>query len=630
MPAQPLAGAMSGRPMIGPGLARLTTVIAAAGALLMTVAAPVTYYHFGRQYEAGRMKAEAHLHARLVTSLISRNPKFWELQTHHLEAMLSAAADADDADIHTIYDEQDRVVLNHVHARAAESIQLSPPVISASEPFFDSGRPVGRLEIRRSLRDLLMRSLFVGAIAALFGAAMFTLMRVLPLRALRRAVQNAAFLASHDTLTGLPNRTLFHDRLSQALAQNRRNGGETAVLCIDLDRFKDVNDTLGHAVGDLLLRSAADRLLGCLRETDTLARLGGDEFAISQTRLAQPEGAAVVAQRIVQRLAEPFHLDGHEAIIGCSVGAALSTGVDVYDSETLLRSADLALYRAKEDGRGTFRFFHEDMNARLKARKQLESDLRRALVDGQFQLHYQPQIDLGSGRLVGVEALVRWWHPHRGQILPGDFIPLAEETGLIVPLGEWVLRTACRQATQWPRLNMAVNLSPAQFRVPGLQTTVARVLAETGLPGNRLELEITESILLHDTETTIATLRALKKLGVAVAMDDFGTGYSSLGYLRRFPFDKIKIDRSFVCDVAENNDATAIVRAVVRLGRSLGIRTNAEGVETGTQADFLAGEGCDEVQGYHFGRPMTAADIERLFLGTVPVGIASEPGVRVA
>lgn len=603
---------------ISSGLARLTTVIATIGALVVATVLPLAYLHFGQQLEAGRIEAETKQEAFLVSSLISHNPTGWQTETTRLLAILNSFP-GPEAHSHTVYDANGSVVARLKQESTNARWPLVPELVEARR-IYDEGRVVAEVEIRRPLHDLVTRSAFVAAIASLLALLLFVALRVMPLRALQHAVQDASFLASHDAMTGLPNRTLFQDRLRQALAQSRRLAGETAVLCVDLDRFKDVNDTLGHAAGDQLLRRVAGRLRSCLRETDTLARLGGDEFAIIQSGPAQQEAAAVVAQRIVQRLAEPFNLNGHEAIIGCSVGIALATGTPSDNPEAVLRSADLALYRAKEEGRGTFCFFEEEMNVRLNARKRLESDLRRALAEEQFQLHYQPQIDLASGRLVGVEALLRWYHPERGQILPGDFIPVAEDTGLIAPLGEWVLQTACRQATRWPGMKMAVNLSPVQFRMPGLEISVARVLTETGMPGERLELEITESVLLHDTEATITTLRALKSLGVSVAMDDFGTGYSSLGYLRRFPFDKIKIDRSFVCDVAEGGDATAIVRAVVRLGRSLGIRTNAEGVETGPQAQFLSAEGCDEVQGYHFGRPMTAAGIEQMIGGASIVG----------
>ncbi len=602
--------------VVSPGLARATTFLAAAGALTVATVAPLAYFHFGEQFEAGRIQAEARQQTHLVSALARRDP-LWQSRTDELQAILDAYAAGGDGS-HIIYDAWGRMVGQRSHG-AEDAPSLFNPALIEVQPVMVLGQRVASVEIRHSLRGLLTRTALVATIASLLALLLFVVLRVVPLRALQRAVQSASFLASHDAMTGLPNRVLFLDRLHHALAQSRRLGIETAMLCLDLDRFKEVNDTLGNAAGDQLLRRVADRLQTCLRESDTLARLGSDEFAVIQTGPRQAEAAAAVAQRIVERLSEPFDVNGHEVVIGCSVGIALVHRTNPGSAETVLRSAGLALYRAKEDGRGTFCFFEEEMNVRLNARKQLEADLRRALAEGQFQLHYQPQVDLASGRLVGVEALLRWHHPDCGQILPGDFIPIAEDTGLIVPLGEWVLRTACRQATLWPDLRMAVNLSPAQFRIPGLALEVARILDETGLCGERLELEITENVLLHDTEATLGTLRALKDLGVSVAMDDFGTGYSSLGYLRRFPFDKIKIDRSFVCDVAEGGDATAIVRAVVRLGRSLGIRTIAEGVETGSQAEFLASEGCDEVQGYHYGRPMAAAEIERRFLSPTAV-----------
>ena len=429
-------------------------------------------------------------------------------------------------------------------------------------------------------------------------------------------------LAQYDPLTSLPNRILFKERLEQALAVARREERQVAVLWLDLDHFKEVNDTLGHPAGDILLKRVTERLSACVRETDTIARFGGDEFVVVQSGPMHSDAAAVLARRMIDALAEPFELDGHEVVSGVSIGIAMSPN-DGSDPDLLLKSADTALFRVKAEGRGGFRFFEEEMNARLQARKAMEHDLRRALTEEQFELHYQPQVELATGRVRGVEALLRWRHPRRGWILPMEFIPLAEETGLIAPIGEWVLRTACRQAAIWPELRMAVNLSAVQFRLPGLDRVVAEVLAETGLPPARLELEITETVLLHDTDTTLATLLAIKEAGVRVAMDDFGTGYCSLSYLRRFPFDKIKIDRSFVRDLTSEVDAEAIIRAVVRLGQSLGMTTNAEGVETIEQADYLRSQGCDEVQGYHFGQPMSARDIGCLL--DLPGGVASAP-----
>jgi diguanylate cyclase (GGDEF)-like protein/PAS domain S-box-containing protein len=426
------------------------------------------------------------------------------------------------------------------------------------------------------------------------------------------AERRAQHLAHHDPLTELPNRELFGERLEQAVATVSRRGEMAAVLCIDIDRVKDVNDTLGHGAGDLLIQSCAERLQACVRETDTVARIGGDEFAIVQIGLEQPNGAQKLCRRVIETLATPFDLDGHEVLVTASVGVALIP-LDGSIPGRLLQNADIALYRAKDEGRNTFRFFEAGMDARLQARKALERDLRLALGRNELELYYQPKIGLAGNRLAGVEALIRWHHPERGLVPPGEFIGVAEETGLILALGEWVLRRACAQATEWSELEMSVNISPVQFKQRDLVNVISRALADSGLEAQRLEIEITEGVLLQHTEAAMTTLRQLKDLGVRIAMDDFGTGYSSLGYLQKFPFDKIKIDKSFVSALETRADADAIVRAVVGLGRSLGMLTCAEGVETAEQLTFLESEGCDEVQGYYFGRPMTASDFERMF-----------------
>lgn len=446
----------------------------------------------------------------------------------------------------------------------------------------------------------------------------------------KRAAERIRHLAHYDSLTELPNRVLFWDRLGQALAHGRRHDEQIAVLCIDLDRFKDVNDTLGHAAGDRLLKLAAGRLVASLRDSDTLARLGGDEFALIMTDLREGHLASECAQRVVDALSTSFDLDGNEVVIGASVGIALSDPRVESAPEAILRAADLALYRAKTDGRGAYRFFAEEMNVRLQARKALERQLRQAMVEEQFELYYQPQVESGTWRIVGVEALIRWRHPERGLLAPKEFVPLAEETGLIVPLGEWVLRTACNQARHWGALRLAVNLSATQFRQPGLAEVVAGALAESGLEPSRLEVEVTETILLQDVEASLRILKCIKALGVRLAMDDFGTGYSSLSYLRTFPFDKIKIDRSFISDLGRVEEASAIVRAVVQLGRSLGMRTSAEGVETRSQAEVLLLDGCDEVQGFHFGRPMSAKELEGLIQSTSAGALSLPPSASAA
>ena len=390
------------------------------------------------------------------------------------------------------------------------------------------------------------------------------------------------------------------------------------MLYIDLDRFKEVNDTLGHACGDMLLRAAADRVRGCLRETDTVARLGGDEFAVLHTGPAGREYAAQLAERLIEAISAPYDLGGHPAAVGASIGIALATA-GTADPDHLIRNADLALYDVKSDGRGTYRFFEPAMDASLQARRALDADLRKALANGEFELHYQPLMNLRTGRMTAVEALLRWNHPTRGQLPPQQFIPFAEETGLIVPIGEWVLRQACMQTMQWPPdIGVAVNLSAVQFKNQEIVTAVSSALTLSGLPASRLELEVTESVLLQDDDPTLMTLRKLRSLGVRIALDDFGTGFSSLSYLRSFPFDKIKIDRSFVHELSTDPESSAIVRAVAGLGKSLGIATTAEGVETAEQLERVRSEGCTEAQGYFFSPARPAADIDQLLRALAP------------
>jgi diguanylate cyclase (GGDEF)-like protein len=429
----------------------------------------------------------------------------------------------------------------------------------------------------------------------------------------RRAEAKITHMALHDALTGLPNRVLLNERLENALSRARR-GELVATHMLDLDHFKHVNDTLGHPAGDKLLRMVTERLVAQVRETDTIARMGGDEFAIMQIGISQPPDATALAHRIIEALSAPFEIDGQQVVIGTSVGIALSP-TDGVSPEQIIRNADLALYRAKGDGRGSYRFFEQEMDTQMQARHALERDLRRALPACEFELYYQPVVDLATDSISGFEALIRWHHPEKGMIPPDTFIPLAEEIGLIVPLGEWTIRQACAQAARWPAdLKVAVNLSATQFRSPGLIGVIANALAASGLAPDRLELEITETTLLHDSETTLAMLYRLRELGVRIAMDDFGTGYSSLSYLQSFPFDKIKIDRSFVKDIVESVGSLNIVRAVAALANGLGIAATAEGVETKEQLDTIRSEGCSEMQGFLFSRPLPAAEIERQFL----------------
>jgi diguanylate cyclase (GGDEF)-like protein len=427
----------------------------------------------------------------------------------------------------------------------------------------------------------------------------------------RLAEAKIMHMAHHDALTDLPNRVLFHRRLSEAVARSGR--GETcAVLYLDLDHFKAVNDTLGHPIGDLLLREVTVRLQEQLRETDTVARLGGDEFAIVQSSADQPEAVTILAARLIEVLGAPYELDGHQVMIGTSIGIAIVPN-DGDDPDQLLKNADLALYRAKAEGRGRYSFFEPAMDALMQARRTLEIDLRKALAAGEFAVFYQPLMNLQTRLVSGFEALVRWHHPERGLVSPVEFIPLAEEIGLIIPLGNWVMRQACFDAVAWPgNPKIAVNLSPVQFRSRTLVEDVAAALQASGLAAGRLELEITETVMLEDTEAILLTLHRLRDLGVSIAMDDFGTGYSSLSYLRRFPFSKVKIDRSFIEGLGQGGDCDTIVAAVADLCERLGMTSTAEGVETAEQLRLLSAGACTEAQGYLFSRPRPAAEIPSL------------------
>jgi diguanylate cyclase (GGDEF)-like protein/PAS domain S-box-containing protein len=430
----------------------------------------------------------------------------------------------------------------------------------------------------------------------------------------RRAEAKISHMALHDELTGLPNRRWLLEQVEKRLAHLQGNQS-FAVLCIDMDRFKNLNETLGRTACDRCLQQVAARLLGCVRDTDAVARIGGDEFAIISGDLTEAAGMTAFAARLIETISAPFDLDGHQIAVGASIGIALAP-TDASDPDQLLKSGDMALCRAKADGRGTYRFFEPTMDALMQARRTLMLDLRKALVNRELELYYQPLVNLATGEISGFEALLRWNHPERGLVSPLEFISLAEETALIVPIGDWVIRQACREAVQWPsHIRVAVNVSPVQFAQSNLAEVVTSALAWSGLPAPRLELEITESVLLFDNESTLATLHQLRKIGVRISMDDFGTGYSSLSYLRSFPFDKIKIDRSFVHDASSNEDSKAIIRAVIGLGASLRMTTTGEGVETLEELDYLKQEGCIEAQGYLFSEPKPAVEVSKMLAG---------------
>ncbi|SHK45666.1 diguanylate cyclase/phosphodiesterase [Bradyrhizobium lablabi] len=451
----------------------------------------------------------------------------------------------------------------------------------------------------------------------------------------KRAEARLAFMAQHDGLTGLPNRNLLRQQMDEILSHTRRSSDKVAVLVLGLDNFKSVNDTLGHGVGDKLLRGVAKRLRSTLREEDTIARLNSDEFAIVQSGLARPEDAVLLCRRLLEAIGDPYLLDGHSVVIGASIGIAMAPS-DGDESEKLLKNADMALSRAKNEQRGTFSFFEAGMDARAQSRRKIEIDLRDAIQNDVLRPYYQPLIDLSTGRITGFEALVRWPHAERGMISPAEFIPVAEDTGLINALGGLMLRRACMDAAIWPdEVRVAVNLSPLQFRGGNLLSVVMDALKQSGLPPKRLELEITETLLLEKSSQVLATLHALRALGVRISMDDFGTGYSSLSYLRSFPFDKIKIDQSFVRDLGANPDAQAIVRSIISLGMGLGVTITAEGVETEAELSCLRSEGCHEGQGFLFSRARPNVEIVGLLkaqcgVDSVALGDATEEAALVA
>jgi diguanylate cyclase (GGDEF)-like protein len=581
-------------------------------AILIAFGIPSGYFYFGYQRIAGISAAEINFKAQHVVRLITGNPKFWQYEGARIAELIEDTTIAKNNGFTVVFDREGEVVAQY----PAQKPEFKWPVLTYAQPLLDYGTQAGRIETLHSLESLYEWTIIFGVVSTALALLVYWGLRVVPLRLLRRAWDRVSYLASHDTLTDLPNRVTFLDRLQVALAGSARTGIGVTVYSLDLDRFKDVNDTLGHAAGDELLVQVAKRVKACLRQEDTLSRLGGDEFAIVQPGLDSPESAAGVAERIIADLGKRFHLDGTDTHIGVSIGIAISSPGEKANADHLLVKSDLALYRSKHEGRGTYRFFQEEMNAALMERKAMERDLRTALQNNELKVHYQPQVSLATQRIIGMEALLRWHHPDRGNVPPNIIIPIAETSGLMGPLTEWVLRTACRDAMSWKPLKVAVNLSPTLFLENNLCAMVKSVLKDTGLPAAQLELEITEEILMTETDRILAILGELKEIGVSIAMDDFGTGYSSLSYLRKFPFDKIKIDRSFVNEVDNNPAAKEIVRAIINMGHALKMQVNAEGVETAEQANMLQDEGCEELQGYLYGYPMKKDDMDLLLKTT--------------
>jgi diguanylate cyclase (GGDEF)-like protein len=587
---------------------RLSNWLAIGLAALVAVGTPAAYLYFGYERETGTVQGESNVKVNLLSQLISGNPQYWRYESLRITDLIADGP------------EKAGVQLNSVVSNNGEIIAQSPvdepifhwPTITRQQTLYDYGDPTGRLVITKSLEALYQQTLRIAMVSLLMGMLIYWGLRVVPLRLLKTAWNKINHLATHDSLTGLPNRALFRNRLEHLLTDDSRTRNPVTIYCLDLDRFKEVNDTFGHAAGDQLLIQAAERITACLRKGDTIARLGGDEFAIIQAGNSDPSKAAELAERVIFELDQPFDLNGQEVVIGTSIGAAIYAGPGPMEADELLKNADLALYKSKGNGRGTFHFFHEEMNEELIAHKSMEADIRKALRDDEFELYYQPQVNLSNRRITVLEALLRWSHKDRGNVPLSEFLPVADSTGLIRPLSEWVLRTACRNAISWAPLRVAVNLSPSLLLQKDLVTLVKNILEETGLPANRLELEITEDILTTNADRVLGVLTELKDLGICIAMDDFGTGCSGLSCLRRFPFDKIKIDQSFINEIDERYDAHAIVRAIVSMGRALNMQITAEGVETIEQANDLGKNGCEEIQGFLYARPMKKVDIDKL------------------
>jgi diguanylate cyclase (GGDEF)-like protein len=595
-------------------LASAVTGLAGVAALVIALAFPAAYLLSANNRLMGIVEVRAQIYGDRVADTAAQTPAFWNAFFGGTQVNLAGLGIAAPEEPTAGQASERRRVFagsGAILLDVAPPQPLAWPTVSWRTPVVQNGNRLGEIEIARSLRPALLNTLAIATASFTLGFLLLIVLRMIPLRLMREALDRVAYLSAHDQLTGLPNRIVLADRLEVALSVARRSGMPVAMLSLDLDHFKDVNDTLGHAAGDSLLRTLTARLRACLRESDTLARVGGDEFSVILSCTNPPEDAAVLATRLIAAAREAVALEGEQVFVGLSIGIAISEpGVSAAD---LAKQADVALYSAKDQGRGGFCFFAPEMNSNLLARQAMVHDLRAAPDDGGLAVHYQPQIDVASGAIVGAEALMRWTRPGHGNVPPGVFIPVAEETGQIVGLGAWLLGEACREAAAWPvPMHVAVNVSPLQFRVVSFVDTVRAALAQSGLDPHRLELEITEGVLLSDTEETLVTLEQLRALGVRLALDDFGTGYASLGYLQKFRFDKVKIDRSFVRNLGVDDNAAAIVHAVIRLCDALGMCTIAEGVENAAQVEVLWGQGCREVQGFLYWPAMPAAELQRV------------------
>ncbi len=584
--------------------------------ILIALCMPFTYFVLTMRDEQKQAVTASEQMAWRLRDTVKENPYLWKLNAPKLTKILADYENQGIAEV-KVYDTAGKLIDTETFTK--------PPLleITGRSAVIYNNNVYGFVEVAWDSKGLVTSTLILltafSSLAFLVGVVLFRYPARIVAKSEREvteAFKRLNHMSYHDPLTGLPNRIQLNDRLSQALKQSGRNRQKVAVLFLDLDRFKLINDTLGHGNGDILLQAVAKRLITCMRDGDTVARLGGDEFIVLLPVVYEGHDAAKVAQRIIEALAQPFELDGHELVVTTSIGISLYPA-DGDNIETLVKNADTAMYRAKEQGNSIYRFYSSAMNAAALERLTLENGLRKALKREELVIHYQPIIDLYTGDIIGMEALVRWQHPELGLVSPSKFVPLAEETGLIIPLGEWVLRSACVQNKAWqnagfPPMYVSVNLSQRQFQQRGLSEMVTRVLKESGLSPRHLQLEITESVAMYDEGQVINKLVNLKNLGVCLAVDDFGTGYSSLGSLKRFPINTIKIDKSFIHNIPTDRFDSAITTTVINMADSLQLSVIAEGVESEEQLAFLLARGCNAMQGYLFCKPLPAEDFESM------------------
>jgi diguanylate cyclase (GGDEF)-like protein len=597
---------------LDPKLRRLVDLAALISILLVTLAIPTAYWNVRVAQEHAAVRTLSSVYGSLTTAAIAQKPTIWKFEEHRLLALVQHDVARDGAaTVYTITDEHGQTLVSSSPTPAAA------PAVVEQAALYDATDVVGHYRVERSLRAALKNTAVVALLSLLVALLCALPLRALPLRALRRSQERLIHMAKHDALTGLPNRSLLDDRLEQALLYADRYRRHVTVAFMDLDNFKTINDSLGHDAGDELLVQMSLRLSKAVRSTDTVVRLGGDEFVI--VLFDQPDGAdsvSITLKRMMQAVAEPLDLRGHTVQLGCSIGVA-TYPLDGQDGATLLRNADAAMYRAKELGKNSFQFFTSDMNLKAQERLALQDGLLKAMARDEFFLEYQPQLDLATQQVIGVETLIRWRNPSLGVVPPARFIPLAEDSGIIVALGLWVLQTACRQQVAWqraglPAIKMSVNVSPRQFRESNFADTVAAVLKDTGIEPNLLELEITESLIMEDVPRAVAMMNRLRELGVQLSIDDFGTGYSSLSSLKNFPVSRLKIDRSFVNMLPGDADDCILAKAVIALGHQLKLKVVAEGVENENQQEFLRASNCDEMQGFHFSRPISPEAVATL------------------